>query len=231
MRFFNVFAVVAMLLVAGSAFALNLSEIRIDQSGSDYDEYCEVAGTPGESLAGVWLVTIGDGTGGSGVIETALDLSAWSIQPDGVFMVAEDTWTGTCGSADALVAPNGLNFENSDNLTFLLVTDFTGAINDDLDTDEDGILDVTPWSGIIDDVALIETTDVPASGEFYYSDNVVGPDGLYVPGHAAFCGGAWFVLSFDLCLITETPGEPSDDVCGPVANEVRTFGSLKAQYR
>jgi len=72
---------------------------------------------------------------------------------------------------------------------------------------------------------------VPANGEFYYSDNVVGPDGLYVPGHAGYCGGAWLVLPFDLCTIQETPGEPSDDVCGPVANEASSFGSLKALYR
>ena len=31
--------------------------------------------------------------------------------------------------------------------------------------------------------------------------------------------------------ITETPGEPSDEFCGPVANDASTFGSLKAQYR
>lgn len=230
MRLFNVMVVFCIVLMAGAAFGATLNEIRIDQGGSDYDEYCEIAGMPGESLDGLWLVTIGDGTGGSGVVETALDLTGYVIQPDGVFMVAEDTWTGTCGSADALVG-TALNFENSDNLTFLLVDGFTGAINDDVDVDDDGVIDNVLWTSIVDDVALVENTDVPASGEFYYSANVVGPDGTYVPGHVAFCGGMWQILDFDLCIITETPGEPSDEFCGPVPTDPTTFGSLKAQYR
>lgn len=228
MRIFNALAVFAIILMAGTAFAATLNEIRIDQPGSDLDEYFELLGAPGESLDGLWLVTIGDGAGGSGVVETAQDLTGYAIQADGVFAMGEASWTGTCGTIDAT---GTLNFENSDNLTFFLVTDFTGASGDDLDTDDDGVLDVMPWTAIVDEVSLIETADVPASGEYYYSSVVVGPDGTFVPGHVAFCGGGWQILSFGICEITETPGEPSDPNCGPVANDETSFGSVKAQYR
>ena len=43
---------------------------------------------------------------------------------------------------------------NSDNVTHLLVTDFVGNNGDDLDTDDDGVLDITPWNTIVDCVAL-----------------------------------------------------------------------------
>ncbi len=79
--------------------------------------------------------------------------------------------------------------ETPDNMTFMLVTGFTGtdtfqtrAPSDgsggqDLDTNDDGILDVTPWSAIIDSVALKETNGpVPGAGQdWWYSANAAGP--------------------------------------------------------
>ena len=48
---------------------VRINEIRIDQPGTDDDEYIELAGQPSTSLAGLSLVVIGDGSGGSGVID------------------------------------------------------------------------------------------------------------------------------------------------------------------
>lgn len=228
MRMFNVLAVFCIVLMAGAAFGATLNEIRIDQGGSDYDEYIEIAGTPGESLDGLWVITVGDGAGAHGTIETALDLTGYVIAADGVFLAVEDTWSGTCGDTPDAVVGTALNFENSDNLTFFLVDGFTGIVGDDIDIADDGVIDNVLWTSILDDVALVETPD---SGDFFYSTNTVGPDGTYVPGHVAFCGGMWQMLDFDLCIITETPGEPSDEFCGPVPTEASNFGSLKAQYR
>ena len=48
--------------------------------------------------------------------------------------------------------------------------DFTGALNADLDTDNDGVFDTTPWSAIVDAVAVNDggagdlTYGVPALG-------------------------------------------------------------------
>ena len=38
-----------------------------------------------------------------------------------------------------------ISFENSENVTYLLVNGFTGVLGDDLDTNDDGTLDATPW--------------------------------------------------------------------------------------
>ncbi len=39
-------------------------------------------------------------------------------------------------------------------ITLLLVENFSGAFEDDLDTDDDGVLDVEPWDSIVDSVAV-----------------------------------------------------------------------------
>ena len=154
-----------------------------------------------------------------------MDLSGYAIQADGVFCLAEATFTLSCGVADAI---GTLNFENSDNLTFLLVTGFTGTSADDLDADDDWTLDYTPWASVVDEVAFVETVD---TGDAYYSAVTVGPDGTYVPGHAAFCGGSWHVLDFDICLEFESPGHPADAECRPVPNDAMSWGGMKSLYR
>lgn len=46
---------------------------------------------------------------------------------------------------------------DNDSMTLLLVELFSGSIGDDLDTDDDGTLDVTPWTRIVDDVAVLDS--------------------------------------------------------------------------
>ncbi len=153
-----------------------INEIRIDQSGINNDDYFELAGTEGESLDGLSYIVIGSSTDdGSGVIKSVIDLSGQTIPPDGFFLVAEDTFT--LSTADLTAA---LNFENGDNVTHLLVEGFTGAVDDDLDADDDGMLDVMPWTAIVDSVAIIEN---PNGGDQVYSQLTVGPDGTDAPGH------------------------------------------------
>lgn len=160
--------------------AIQLQEIRIDQPGSDDDEYFEIRGDEGQSLAGVWYLVIGDGSGGSGVIECAIDLSKMSIPANGTLLVAEDE--DTFGVVANYVLPSALNFENSDNVTHVLVMNFYGEVNDDIDTDDDGNVDYAPWQNTVDGVRIIED---PAGGDLtYLMDEEVGPteDG-YVPAH------------------------------------------------
>ena len=146
-----------------------INEIRIDQPGLDDDEYFELAGTPGTSLAGMWYVTIGDGAGGSGTVERAYDLSAFSIQPSGYFVMGHVTMT--VGVADAPLPNTSNAFENNDNQTHMLVTNFTGASGDDIDTNDDGVIDNVLWTTIIDDVTVQGNED--EQGDLTYSNNIV----------------------------------------------------------
>ena len=98
-----------------------------------------------------------------------------------------------------------LGFENSDNVTHMLVANFTGSLQEDLDFDDDGVFDVTPWDAIIDSVSLVET---PNSGDQYYSSNTVGPDGTNVPGHAVFCDSCWITPDTMGPRMTAPPRSP-----------------------
>ncbi len=229
---FSVF-VAALVWVTGAGFcpAASINEIRVDQGGSDNDEYFELAGTPGESLDDLFYVVIGDGTGSGtgGAVETIVDLTGSTIPADGYFLAAETTFS-LGGSPDLLLPSSGasgtLNFENSDNVTHLLVRGLNSAINTgdgfgsgatDLDANDDGVIDATgdwdgdtaddgvPWASIVDSVALTE--NVPME-DLVYSSTIVGPDGSFVPGHVYRLpngSGAWHIGGFTLGT-NDTPG-------------------------
>ncbi len=195
-------------LISAPLGAQVINEIRIDQPSTDNDEYFELFGTAGTSLNGLTYLSIGDGAGGSGTIEAVVDLTGLSIPASGYLVVAESTFA--LGIADFTA---NLNFENSDNVTHLLVSGFTGANADDLDTNDDGVLDVTPWASILDCIAILESATVPPTGtEFAYCVNSVGPDGTFVPGHVQRVpdGTGPFVIGlFDPLAGDDTPGAPN----------------------
>ncbi|MEM7585079.1 MAG: hypothetical protein AAF560_16935 [Acidobacteriota bacterium] len=215
-RLVRTFCIVA--LTAGLAVPAlaqpQINEIRIDQSSTDNDEYFELLGTPSSSLDGYTYLVIGDGSG-SGTIEEVTNLTGQSIPADGFFVAAEGTFS--FGTADLTT---DLNFENSDNVTHLLVTGFSGSLNDDLDTNDDGVLDVTPWTAIEDCVALIEST---TSGEETYCATTNGPDGSFVPGHSYFCPSGWEIGAFSPLGEDDTPGtaNPCAGVTSVTLNEIR----------
>lgn len=213
------FALLLASFVAESSWAATINEIRIDQSGTDVDEYFELAGTAGESLDGLTYLVIGDGVAGSGVIEAVVDLSGQSIPTDGFFLAAESTFT--LGIADFVTS---LNFENSDNVTHLLVSVFTGSDGQDLDTDDDGVLDVIPWTMIIDSVALLETV---GTGDLVYSATTVGPDGTFVPAHVfrdPDGTGPFMIGAFDLSVGQDTPGTANSPINVPEPATLALFG-------
>ncbi|MFK7768886.1 MAG: PEP-CTERM sorting domain-containing protein [Mariniblastus sp.] len=175
---------------------LYINEIRIDQVGSDTDEYFELfADGMTIDLSTYTYLVIGDGTGGSGVIENATGLTG-TLNTDDFFLVAESSFT--LSDASFVDQTSTLGFENGDNVTHMLVQDFTGATGDDLDTDDDGTFDVTPWSSIEDSIAILEEV---GGGDLVYSTNTIGPNGTFVPAHVFRdvdgAAGAFQIGNFD----------------------------------
>jgi len=190
---------------------LSINEIRIDQTGADNDEYFELAGAAGASLNDLWYLVIGDAASPCGVVESATNLTGSSIPADGYFLAVESNlWSGTLAplsDVDLQLTSNALNFENSDNVTHMLVSGFTGALNDDLDTNDDGILDVMPWASVVDAIALV-TPNAPPAGDCTYA-STVGPDGAFVPGHVYRLpngSGPWQIGPFDPTFGADTAG-------------------------
>jgi hypothetical protein len=190
-----------------------INEIRIDQTGADNDEYFELRGNFGDSLNGLTYLVLGDGTGGSGVIEAVIGLTG-TIPSSGYWLAVENTFS-LAPLPDSMSGTNtgsALNFENSDNVTHLLVSGFTGANGTDLDTDDDGVLDLTPWTSILDAVGLILQANPPTTTEWSYGTSLggtdVGPDGAFVPGHIFRNPDtlAWTIGQFDPSGGSDTPG-------------------------
>lgn len=194
---------------------ITISEIRIDQPGSDTEEFVELAGAPGTALDGLTYLVIGDGAGGSGTLEAAIDLSGKTIPARGFFVMAETGFT--LGTADFTTA---LNFENEDNVTHLLVSGFSGTLGADLDTNDDGVLDDTPWTEQLDRIAVIAEENPPSTTEFHYGPPSVGPDGSSAPGYVFRCDDGWRVGPFDVAAGRDTPG--AANACGGTGAE---FGS------
>ncbi len=186
------------------AMGVLINEVRIDQPGPDVDEYFELTGAVGTALDGLTYLVVGDGAGGSGVIEVAVALDGLVIGSSGTFLAGEASLTINGAVPDL---PLALNFENSDNFTHALVRQFAGAEGDDLDVDDDCVLDIMPWSEMVDLVALVENDDVPPSGtECHYGPPQVGPDGDAVPSHVVRCGSSWRIGDPDPAAGDDTPG-------------------------
>ena len=177
-----------------------INEVRIDETSTDNSEYFELAGAPGTNLSDLTYIIIGDGSAvqASGFVEGVVPLTGQVMPGSGYFVCAESTFV--LGTANLLLAGNGLNFENGDNVTHMLVRGFTGLVNTDLDADNDGIFDTTPWTEIVDSVSLVLTAAAtpPVGTEWWYSPNRVGPDGAFVPGHVYRCDPAqtWSIGPF-----------------------------------
>ncbi len=193
----------AMALAIGtSTFAqFQINEVR---TGSGANEYIEIAGKPGSSLNGVTFLIIGDGVS-TGATPTFTGVVEWKwtftksdvIGSNGFLVLRNPLMTGlTVNPAATDVSwivgdppTTETGFEGSDNQTYMLVSDYSGtdtfvgrapnqgAGGQDLDTDDDGVLDVTPWTSIIDSLSLVETNgSSPGSGQDqWYSAQVAGP--------------------------------------------------------
>ena len=142
-----------------------LNEFVHNHTGSDTNEYVEVFGDPGTDYSNFTVLEVeGD------------NISAGLI--DGVFPVGTTDANGfwTTGFLNNQIE-NGA-------VTLLLVEDFSGIVGEDLDLDDDGALDVTPWTRIVDDVAVTDG----GSADRAYSAVVLSPgfDGApYIPGGAS----------------------------------------------
>jgi len=205
---------------------VTINEIRIDQPLTDVDEYVELTGNPGMSLNDYTYIVIGDGTvtaTKSGFTECVIPLTGQVMPANGLFLITLKTTTGSPiqdGIAFGKVGDlqtDKLIFENSDHVTHMLVKSFTGTNLQDLDTNDDGILDIKPWASVADSVGFVKVAatgpvkdtvgSLGVAGEWTYQVTnadgfltpMVGPDGVYVPGHIYRCSpqGSWKIGFFD----------------------------------
>ena len=174
-----------------------LNEFVANHTGADTMEFVEIIGAVNTNYSAFTILQIeGDSGAAAGTI-------------DSVF---------TLGTTDA----NGLwatafqsNQLENGSMTLLLVEHFTGTNGTDVDTNDDGIIDVTPWSRIVDSVAVSDG----GAGDLFYALTVLLPgfdgDPFAVGGASRLPDGtgSWVRNAFD-------PAAPNP------GNAVNTHGAL-----
>jgi len=187
-----------------------INEIAVSTTGTDF-EFVELFGEAGLSLDGYALLQVD----GDGEIRSILDFNGLALGDNGFSLATSAQAEETFGITGDLSFANN-TFTNTSS-TFLLVSDFTGAARfDDLDTDDDGTLDVTPFGQIVDSVSIIDD-DNPIT----YSENIIGPDGSFLaPGAVRNPEGSgpFEITSFsDASSYTPTTAETNTLVLNEIA--------------
>jgi predicted extracellular nuclease len=198
--------------VGGAPSGPLINEFVFNHDGSDVNEYIEVFGAANTDYAGLTLVAIEGDSSGPGVIDTVLTVGATD---------ASGFWlTGFLSNA----------FENG-TISLLLVEGFSGSLGADLDANDDGTLDSTPWTSVLDSVAINDD----GTGDLTYAEVVLTPnyDGLssFAPGGASRIpngadtgsAGDWVRNDFDRAGIAGIGGTP---VVGEALNTPGTANAL-----
>lgn len=152
--------------------AVLINEILVNPIGTDDSrEYIELKGPPGASLNGLSILEVsGNGTN-IGKVFWARDLGGASLGANGLLLIGEmyqslwPAWTGVPPATALLDMNHPRGRLDNDTTTFLLVSNFTGAVDQDLDTNDDGNLDLTPFIEVLDSVGWLDGT----TGDRVYS--------------------------------------------------------------
>ena len=206
------FAALAALLSLDQAQAAPvINEVQVSTSGTDW-EFFELAGEPGTTLGGLTLLSIESDADNTAVgrIDAIVHIGG-TIPADGFWWAAsptgQATYGATCGTADGSFNDN--TFENG-STTNILVSGFTGAVGDDVDLDNDGVIDNVLWSEVLDGVAILDSLT-----DYAYGFTVSGPDGSYLPSGAFRSPDAagWSPTFLDFSTPNGTPGASNVSGC------------------
>jgi predicted extracellular nuclease len=192
--------------------------MQVNTAGTDF-EFFEIAGAPATDLSSLTLIGVESDFGASaGTIDKVISLSAQTIPADGFWVAANPTAVTTYNITPDMNIPAD-TFENS-TATYFLVSAFTGALLDDLDTDDNGMLDSTPWTVIIDSVNIRDT----GATDFDYGAPITGPDGSNQPSGIFRCPdltGSFSATFLNFATPNGTPGVSNATLCaGDVAPTV-----------
>lgn len=173
-----------------------INEFSASTAGTDV-EYVEIFGPPSTDLSHLTILEIeGDSGAAAGTIDEVIAVG--TTDANGYYL--------------ASLAANAL--ENG-TLTLLLVEGFSGALGNDLDTDNDGVLDVTPWTRIVDAVAVNDggagdvTYGVPVLGVAYDGQPFAPGGASRIPnGVDTDTAADWVRNDFDLAGIPGFTGTP-----------------------
>jgi hypothetical protein len=138
-----------------------INEFVINISGADTHEYVEVIADPGLDVSHLSVL----------MIESSIHQ-----QPGQIELVVP--LVGSTNETGHAVTPYQVAAFQNTSMTLALVADFSGAVGDDVDADDDGAIDNPVWSALLDSVAL----DDGGGTDIFQSDLIFPPDPGIVSG-------------------------------------------------
>ena len=112
-----------------------INEFVANHFNADTNEYIELFGSPSFDFGNLRILEIEGDLPESGIIDNVFTPGAANAQ----------------GFHTTFLSGNVLD---DGTLTLMLVSGFTGNSGQDLDTNDDGVFDVTPWISILDTIAI-----------------------------------------------------------------------------
>lgn len=151
-----------------------ISEVLMNPPGTDGGaEFIELqSALPNTSLDGFYILIVEGETTGAGVVDQRLSLTGMSTGSNGTFLW-RDAATSLVPAPDAGTFINVADFSpdmENGSQTYILCHGGAPLLGSDIDTDNDGIVDGTPFAGmtIVDAIGLLDTT---VTGDYSYSDD------------------------------------------------------------
>lgn len=192
--------------------AISINEFRVNSLDLSGKQYIELLGDPGETLENLSLVIIGPGgllNLNQGLVRDVIPIPNQALPLDNPLWVVGDP-TMDLGLANLL---RNLNFPLGASSTIMLVRNAVATIGQDLDTNNDGVLDLPLGSEILDSVGLVEPLIGGLLKNKVYSPIQVNSGLLGIRTHAYIdpngTSKLWIGNENLLSLTLDTPGLPN----------------------
>lgn len=173
-------ASLALLAASSLSHANFITEIFANPPGTDQDqEAIELQSTPGFSWGGYYLLVVeGDGAA-AGTVDQAVDLSTYMSGTNGLLLIRDSGTVVLSPAPDPatnVVVFNWTPDVENGSQTFVLGFGTPPALNADLDTNDDGILEDTLSGFTVVDAVGIKEDDGTAADDLSYAATWGGAD-------------------------------------------------------
>lgn len=160
---------------AHAAPTLQLNEFLLNvPGGTDAGhQFIEVKGGASESVNNVWVLEIDSNGGTNGQVLNAFDLTAQGTVGSNGLLLIRDSGTVLSPAPAAATTVTVRTFSaalTNNTTTIALVVGFSASVGTDLDTNDDGTLDSTPWTSVLDAVTMQDS----GGGDFPHADDMGG---------------------------------------------------------
>jgi autotransporter-associated beta strand protein len=153
-------------VVPAARATVRINEIMVDAPGTNAtQDFIELKSTtPGEDVSNLSILLVEGDAGtpnGRGNIDGVITFAGPTTGTNGLFL-RHSFSTGPLPAIDpaTTVQNSGWSHENAA-ITYILVSGFTGAVNTDIDANDDGVVDNTPWTSVLDSVGVNDSDNAP----------------------------------------------------------------------